>query len=182
MPRASVSFSGDHLELEDIAVFHADAVCGFRLIHDPAQPGFLVRFAAMSSAEVASHLQVELDELGRMSSLSVLAAVEAAFRMDYLVRVNERRRDVLSRAMRELYSRSGSRVSFEDEILELWRDNTSGARQAISDLKGAMKYRHWLAHGRYWTPKMGRSKYDFQSIYEMAEAILVGFPLVSVDR
>ena len=37
------------------------------------------------------------------------------------------------------------------------------------DLKGAFKFRHWLAHGRYWDPNLGRKKYDFQSLYALAE-------------
>ena len=31
----------------------------------------------------------------------------------------------------------------------------------------AFKYRHWLAHGRYWEPKLGRI-YDYYSLYDLA--------------
>lgn len=37
----------------------------------------------------------------------------------------------------------------------------------ISELITAFKYRHWLAHGRYWEPKLGRI-YDYYSLYDLA--------------
>ena len=69
----------------------------------------------------------------------------------------------------------GNRASLEDEILEAWRDHADGARQVVSELRGAFKYRHWLAHGRYWVPKLGR-KFDYHGIHLLAQTVFDSFP------
>jgi hypothetical protein len=53
--------------------------------------------------------------------------------------------------------------------------------KVIGDLKGAFKYRHWLAHGRYWEPKLGQ-KYDYYSVYILAESIFGSFPFEGMKR
>ena len=104
-----------------------------------------------------------LAELDRNTTMSLLAA-EAAFRIDYLQRCYQRKKDWVSRQVSgNLQREKGSRVSLEDEIFEVWKSNTSGSNKLISDLRGAFKFRHWMAHGRYWTPKLGQ-KYDYLSI------------------
>jgi len=45
----------------------------------------------------------------------------------------------------------------------------------IGELKGAFRFRHWLAHGRYFQP--GR-KYDYRGLYVLAINVLTNFPLV----
>jgi len=48
----------------------------------------------------------------------------------------------------------------------------------IGELKGALKLRRWLAHGRYWNPdKMGRKSYDAYSVYIIADNIIFTFDL-----
>ena len=39
----------------------------------------------------------------------------------------------------------------------------------IGDVRGAFKFRHWVAHGRYWVAKLGR-KYDFAYVHLLASA------------
>jgi hypothetical protein len=46
----------------------------------------------------------------------------------------------------------------------------------IGALRGALNFRHWIAHGRYWEPKLGRA-YGFADIYNLAKGIVAGFPL-----
>ncbi len=59
----------------------------------------------------------------------------------------------MSREFREIYKEKETRVSLEEEIFEVWKNNTTGSTKLISDLRGAFKFRHWMAQGRYWTPK-----------------------------
>ncbi len=72
------------------------------------------------------------------------------------------------------------RASLEDEILEHWKACYGTYTQLISDLKGAFKYRHWLAHGRYWEPKMGQS-YDYFTVLTIAQNIYTHLPLVQLQ-
>jgi len=50
----------------------------------------------------------------------------------------------------------------------------------IGELRGAFKFRHWLAHGSYWPPKLGR-RYDFTFVYSLADDVLNAFPLQKFD-
>jgi hypothetical protein len=120
-----------------------------------------------------------LDEADLTSSLTVLAAVEAAFRIDYLQRCDRRGKDPLSRAFRKINQTQRKRVSLEDEIFTAWVDNFPGTPKIIGDLRGAFKFRHWLAHGRYWTPKFPR--YDFNSVFELAELALNRLPFSTLE-
>ncbi len=68
-------------------------------------------------------------------------------------------------------------MSLEEEIFDLWKEHANAVSQLIGDLKGAFKYRHLLAHGRYWMPKLGK-KYDFASLYALVTSVLSNFPLL----
>ena len=106
--------------------------------------------------------------------MDVFGALEAAFRIDYLQRCYRRGRDDVSRAFRNLHNNKGRRVSLEGDILAAWLQNSNVSRQVIADLKRAFKYRHWLAHGRYWNPRF--RKLDYEEVYMLAEATLNTFP------
>ncbi|VAW48201.1 hypothetical protein MNBD_GAMMA03-823 [hydrothermal vent metagenome] len=119
--------------------------------------------------------------LNKATTILTHRALEAAFRIDYLYRskrVNRTKNDLLTQSFYKLYLIKGKNARFEDEILSSWKTHTSSPNNSkiISDLIEAFKYRHWLAHGRYYTPKLGK-KYDFTSIYTLAQIIFDSFPL-----
>jgi hypothetical protein len=103
-------------------------------------------------------------------------ALEAAFRVDYECRCQRKMKDDLSRAFRAIYRSRKTSVSLDEDIFEAWGQNSTESRQLIGELRGAFKFRHWLAHGRYWKPKLGR-KYDFSYVYLLAENVLHALPL-----
>jgi hypothetical protein len=164
------TFSGEHLGLEGIAEHHRDLGSSLTLYFSARSPSYEVRFFGYTPAKVANELGERLDEADLTSSLTVLASVEAAFRIDYLQRCERLGEDPLSRAFRKINETKRKRVSLEGDIFAAWVDNFPGTRKIIGDLRGAFKFRHWLAHGRYWTPKFPR--YDFNSIFELAELAL----------
>jgi len=112
-------------------------------------------------------------ELDHASSLMLLAAVEGAVRVDYQQRVRGWSRDRLSQAMRSLHRKKGARAKFEVDLLRLWRDETLIKRKSVQDLIYAMRYRHWLAHGRCWSEDLHRD-YAFDDIDEIAVAFMEG--------
>lgn len=131
---------------------------------------FCQRFQGAREDEVAEALAVTLREIDRAAILALLAAMEAAFRVDYLERVYQRRKDPFSRACRALYARLGHRVPLERELLKLWLTEGAAAPDFIRHLSGALRVRHWLAHGRYWSPRLGLYE-DFDTIYTLAMAV-----------
>lgn len=168
-----VSFSNKHLDLQNISIHHLDIESSLKQYFKSKSEE---RFTGYTEKEISNELLRRKSELSHTSCLSLLAALEAVFRIDYLQRNYNKKKDSLSREFRAIYKKKSTKASLEDDILDAWKENTHGTSQLISDLKGAYKYRHWLAHGRYWQPKMGRSNYDYESIYELTELILNSFP------
>jgi hypothetical protein len=135
-----------------------------------------LRFPLHSAAEVTEKLRTRLAELNLMSSMAILSAIEAAFRIDYLQRSYKRRNDPLSQSLRKVYKRKQQRASLEEDIFESWCMTSPAARATIGELRSAFKFRHWLAHGRYWVPKFGR-EYDYVNVFALAQATFDQFPL-----
>lgn len=170
-----VGFSGRQLSIHEIARHHADVT---RALRDYFGRGDPVRFAGYTAADITTELAARLDEADLTSVLITLTSLEAAFRIDYLRRCYERRKDELSRKFRALYKIHQHRIPLEDEIFQAWKDHSDASPQMISDLRSAFKLRHWLAHGRFWTPKLGRT-YDFHTVYALAHRVLATFPLLN---
>lgn len=172
--RKRVGFSRQHLELDEIGRHHLDVETSIRTYFVFGNIRSAARFAGYTSEEIRWEMNSLLEEQDRAASMNLLAALEAAFRVDFLQRCYRRRKDPVSREFRELYALKGIYVSLEEDIFQVWKRRSSVSSIVISHLKGAFKYRHWLAHGRYWVPKFGR--YDYHAIYALAEAIFDSFP------
>ena len=162
----------------EIAEYHNDVVSSLRLYF-----GQILLLSASDlrvRGEVASRLTSRLEETDQRSAFFVLTSLEAAFRVDYQRRCEKKMKDDLSRAFREMWKSRKTRVRLDEDILEAWSQHSSGSRQLIAELRGAFNFRHWLAHGSYWVPKLGR-KYDFNFVYSLADDVLEAFPLQRLD-
>ena len=157
-----------------IAEYHNDVVSSLKSYFSQIQASeedFRVRKA------IANKLAARLKETDQRSAFFTLTTLEAAFRVDYECRCQKKMKDDLSRAFRAIQKLRRSRVSLDEDIFGAWSQHSFGARQIIGELRGAFKFRHWLAHGCYWVPKLGRRKYDFNFIYALADDTLNAFPL-----
>jgi uncharacterized protein YutE (UPF0331/DUF86 family) len=67
----------------------------------------------------------------------------------------------------------------DEDIFEAWKANVTGSKRLIGELRGAFKFRHWLAHGQYWELKS--RKYDFSSVYDLAYEVMNTFGFVGPD-
>ena len=171
-----LTFSNRNVDIQEYAFHHNDVEKSLRLYFSAEATSFGVRFTSYTLAEVSDELGERLSELDMTSALTVLTAVEAAFRIDYLQRCYCKKKDPISRAFRELHKQKQATVSLENEIFDVWKTHTTGSARIIGDLRGAFKFRHWLAHGRYWVPQLGQ-KYDYVTIYTLATTVLNNFPL-----
>jgi hypothetical protein len=163
-----VALFDEQPSLEDIAEHHRDLDASLRLYFSERSPKYVERFAGYTSQGVRDELRRRLDEVNKTSSLTVLAAVEAAFRVDYLRRSRQKKKDPAARALREIYKKKQDRASLDEDILEAWIGHSPEVRPLISELRGAFRFRHWLAHGRCFEAKLGRL-YDSDSLYVLAE-------------
>jgi hypothetical protein len=170
-----ISFSGQHLALSDIAAHQQDLQSSLTLFFSDVSPAFPVRFAGYLKTEISEQLEERLEETGLSSSLLVLASVEAAFRIDYLQRCYHKDKAPISRCFRAIHKKKQLLASLDEDIFEAWLTYHNTMRPLIGELRGAFRFRHWLAHGRYWTPKLGR-RYDYAGVYTLADETLNSFP------
>lgn len=160
--------------LLDLADYHRDAEASLRLYFSPGNPHFLVHFAGERPSDVAVKLANWTRETDMRSALAVMARVEAAFRLDYAWRRKAKRPDAVSITFRK--HRANKKVRLDADIWETWKINDPAKGPLIGQLRGAFRFRHWLAHGRYW---QAGQKYDFQTLYLLAQTVLAAFPLFS---
>ena len=163
--------------ISEIAAYHEDTGSSLLIyFSDTTLRHYPARFFGYLPQEIHEELQVRLEETDIRSSLTILAHLEGVFRIDYRERCTRqlRKRDALSRAFWYLWRKHGERARLEDQILELWKAEFSDKSKLIGELRGAFKFRHWLAHGRYSVPKF--PKYDYRSIYDLADAVITTFP------
>jgi hypothetical protein len=182
--RRRLSLSGDHLDLPQVYDHFYETQLALQVYFSSNSPSYSQVFLGFTQQEVAEALRDRLEEHDRVCSLTILTAIEAFFRIDYEQRVFRKMKDKLSQEFRKLdrsvSKRKSKRASLEEEIFEAWKKHSgtmSVDKQLLVDLKVAFRYRHWLAHGRYWKPKLGR-KHDFGILQRLADNVLTELPLI----
>ena len=128
----------------------------------------LVGLTPNELSELFRRYELELD-LG--ACLILMAATEAALRIDFNHRVSKKLKDALSRNFRDIKRRRGEKIRLDEDILTPWCALASSTQRAVSEFRGALRLRDWLAHGRYWNAKLGR-QYDSQDIFNLSAAVL----------
>ncbi len=162
-----VALSTTPLTPDAVATHHAIMEAAIHLYYTDASPGFEVRFAFHSTQEIQAERDERLYEAGAASAMMVLASIEAAFQIEYLSRCYARQKDDLSRELRKFYRNKGPRVSLADDLLRVWKQHGVLTERLAGNIRSAFGYRNWLAHGRYYNPKLGR-EYDFADVYDLA--------------
>ncbi|MCX6832138.1 MAG: hypothetical protein NT028_08410, partial [candidate division Zixibacteria bacterium] len=172
-------FSNLNLELEEVTTHHSDVEAALRKYYLPdGERAFLpAKFVGYTKQELYSEFCARIEELEQTSSLTLLSSLEASLRIDYLNRCDRKKKDDLSREFRLIYKKQQSNISLEDGILEAWKRHCPELNALISEVIAVFKYRHWLAHGRYWKPKLGR-KYDYSYIYSLTKLVYDRLPLL----
>jgi len=177
VPDPRLAFDAD-MELDEVAAYHQDAESGLRIYFSPLAPDYVIRFAGLTSTEVQLALSKRLSELDKRSCLVALTGLEAHFRIDFDQRCRKKLKDDLSRHFRQVAQERKKvrrRARLNEDILNGWQLHGSVPASDLRSLRRAFRFRHWLAHGRYWTPKLGQS-YDFVYIGTMVKAVVAAFP------
>jgi hypothetical protein len=168
---------GECQSLAEIAEYHNDTVDALAFFLQALWEQKYPRFVGYSLAKFEDLLQNRIRETDLRSSFAILAAIEAALRNDYEFRATKRRKDALSKAFREIYKKKPKKVRFDEDLLDLWVQHYPGLRKVVGELRGALDFRHWLAHGRSWDrPVHGR--FDFFNIYNLAATLFAEFEFV----
>ncbi len=163
-----VSFSNQELQVHEIDVHYTICAAALRAYYIGTNSAFV----GYTNNQLKTELHGRLEELNKSCSFLLLTVVEARLRIDYLKRCYEKRKDDLSRRFRKINKECGEkreRPDLSDDILDAWKQHGASA-PLVSEIRGAWNYRNWLAHGRYWKPKLGR-KYDYRGLFELTSAV-----------
>jgi hypothetical protein len=189
-PSLSEILSGEELGLQEVWSWYAfqRALIGeekSRVLGAPAGDLGLAtsRYVGKTREEVEGDFAYQIAELAQVAKLGMLASTEAALRIDSIERVLNRKRDAVSRRFLDInggrwwkpFSRRGiHNARLDEDILNTWRDHgpDPDIRHVVSEFKGVLKLRHWLAHGRYWKPRLGRASYDILDVFEICRQLL----------
>lgn len=162
MANKKVSFSNEVLTIKEIQDYYARSEQALRDFYLNNRQYFI----GYTLSEVEEELDKYIQELDKSCSFTLLAAIEAYLRIDYLQRCYNKEKDLLSKDFRALFKDKRTRAALSDDILDLWAKHLQ-RKISISQLRAALHYRDWLAHGRYWIAKLGRN-YDFFELLNLA--------------
>ena len=170
--------SGENQELSEIFTYYSTSLESLKYYRKGITSNDVVdsNYIGYTNQELMKSFENYISELEKNISFSILSALEATFKIDYIIRTSKKHKDDLSRKLRELYKIKENNVSLEQDILTIWKQEYPGFKSIISEYIGALNYRHWLAHGRYWRPKLGR-EYDLSTITTIVNRVYANLPL-----
>jgi hypothetical protein len=133
------------------------------------------QFLGLTRREVEEFFDAQRGRLELLTMFELLATAEAILRIEFNARVTERKKDRLSRRFRELQKTRGERIRLDEDILATMRAEGGVPANVIADFRGALKLRHWLAHGKHWHPKLGRH-YGPSDVFDIARNLIDSIP------
>ncbi len=176
-----VAFSQEHSSIDDVEEYYVDSTASLDNFFNfaTATVSFPARFIGYTKSDLDDELKSRKDTLDRMCSFEVMAAIEARFRVDYLTRCQEKKKDSLSKKLREIYKRRANKANFVDDILAAWKEEHPEHKARLDKFGKALDFRHWLAHGRYWQSKTSPHiyQYDYLGVYLLAVDLLSNLDL-----
>lgn len=100
------------------------------------------RYFAKTKDEINMLFDEQRHELSQVAMLVLLAAAEAALRVDYILRIIENKKDGVSKGFVALYKKQQLEVGLEDQLLRVWKRQpsaTAARKSAMGDFRGALK-------------------------------------------
>jgi hypothetical protein len=132
------------------------------------------RFVGATRGEVEEFFDAQRGQLELLTMFELLSTTEAILRIEFSARVAARKKDGLSRRFRKLHKVNRDKIRLDDDILGAMKDEGIPAN-VIADFRGALRLRHWLAHGRHWHPKLGRG-YAPSDVFDISRALIDSIP------
>ncbi len=132
------------------------------------------RFIGSTREEVERFFDAQRGELELVTMFEILATTEGSLRVEFDARVAARKKDGLLRRFRELHKTKGAKIRLDNDILGAMREEGIPAN-VVAAFRGALRLRHWLAHGRHWHPKLGRG-YEPGDVFDISRALIDSIP------
>jgi len=161
----SIKRSGSHIDIDYVVQKKTALDHAISLRYSTKNPDYSADFIGYSSNEVVYERDALLKENDTTHCLLLLTSIEAIIRLDADQKYCNKKKDPLSRRIKGIYDDTqGTRIRLEDDLINarINEDHPQIAKN-YNDLKTCFKYRHWLAHGRYWSLRINKN-FDFNSI------------------
>lgn len=163
--------SNEILSLTTIADYYRRAVDSVNLLFSDRNPSYYSDYIGMSIFDIQLLKKEQSVFLEESFILELLACCEANLRKDLDYRRKKRKKDKYSREIRsEFKSKLLKSITFE-LLLEFWAKRIPLYKANTNMLIESVKYRNWLAHGRYWRIA-SRRDYCFNDLYILCISVL----------
>lgn len=147
------------------------------LVSDPSS-----LFHGLDAWVVERRLENDRVELDHWALMMLVAAFEATVRHDMARRIERRTKDPVRKLLKQVRVEYRGRVPLP-EVLEIWEDRGQVPPALALEVRRLVNHRHWLAHGRYWSNKLGvpprplDAHADLTSYLETLQITARDFPL-----
>ena len=129
------------------------------------------RYRDSSLDELRERFALARKHLHYAAMLHLLTTAEALVRLEFENLSKRKVKTAICRRFRKIARERGNKVRLEEDILNNWIEVHPETARSIREFKGVVPLRDWLAHGRYWNPKIGR-KYDVSDVFDIASEML----------
>ncbi len=128
------------------------------------------KFVYFTADELNNYFQNSEKELEHLVCFDLISATEGILRSDFHKRVYNKDKSDIGKIFREIEKNKNNKISLEADIIDNWKEIVTERKNDFSNFLRVLNYRNWLAHGRYWTPKLGQA-YTPLDVYKIAEKI-----------
>lgn len=137
------------------------------------------KFFSMNEDEILEYFDFLRNELNTMVSFNIIASIEAMVRMDFMNRaISRKMKDSLSKDLRKISKSKGARISLIEDIINTTLVHNRKIKIEIDRFKELYKFRHWLAHGRYWEMAVNNS-FTINEVFSITQDFLNSYPFLN---
>lgn len=130
-------------------------------------------FLFLSIDQASLKLASDKRELEIISCFQLISAAEGRLKYDFKLKAESSMTSNLVKSFKATFSQKEMReVSVEADILDVWKlhHQSSDLTNLVGQFKRLMKFRHWVAHGRFWEPnRLGRVVGQYQPLLVESE-------------
>lgn len=169
---------------EDVIQYHDVSIRSLDCFYSELLDGTVEdpRFFGYTKDAVREYAARHKEEEDLRSVFVLMAYIEACFQKHYMNIIGSRKRSpflVPYKTLKKEKQKEKQRVVFGD-LLDIWTKHVNGIefesadkrlkKQIIGEIRQCLYFRHWLAHGRYWTIHSQR-KVDFARVSNIALSV-----------
>lgn len=134
-----------------------------------ATEGFPKNLLFLTPENIRSYFDELLAEFNHAACLQLFASAEAELWVNFYSRVENKKKDPISKSFRNLWKEKQSvkkKVKVRlDELLGKWVENKPNVKGIVGFFNGLKNHRDWLAHGRYWNQDLGHELHSYNPDY-----------------